>query len=45
MNNSEVFYILNEEKIKEEQLLKDIEAVEKYIGKEIWDIKIAEHID
>lgn len=34
-----------EEKLKEEQLLKDLESIEKYIGKEIWDVKAAEHID
>ncbi len=34
-----------EEKIKEKQLIEDIESVEKYIGKEIWDVKRAEHID
>ena len=31
-----------EEKLREEQLLKDLEEVEKYIGKEIWDIEHAE---
>ena len=28
-----------EEKMKEEQLLKDLEWAERYIGKEIWDIE------
>lgn len=31
-----------EEKEKEEQLLKDLTDVEKYISKEVWDIEIAE---
>lgn len=31
-----------EEKEKEQQLLKDFAEVEKYIGKEVWDIEIAE---
>lgn len=29
----------DEEKVKEEQLLKDLEWVEKYIGQEIWEIE------
>ena len=32
-----------EEKLKEEQLLKDLQEVERYIGKEIWDIQEAEY--
>ncbi|MBI4128019.1 MAG: hypothetical protein HY459_03015 [Parcubacteria group bacterium] len=32
-----------EEKTKEEQLLRDLAWVEKYVGKEIWDIEEAEH--
>ena len=28
-----------EEKVKEEQLLKDLEQIERYIGKEIWDVE------
>jgi len=31
--------ISQEEKQKEEQLMKDLERVEKYIGKEIWDVE------
>lgn len=32
-----------EERIKEEQLLKDLASVEQYVGKEIWDIEETEH--
>lgn len=31
-----------EEKTKEEQFLKDLEGVEKYIGKEVWDVEHTE---
>ena len=31
-----------EEKAKEVQLLNDLDSVEKYIGKEIWDVERAE---
>ncbi|MEK7634708.1 MAG: cohesin domain-containing protein [Patescibacteria group bacterium] len=34
-----------EEKNKEDQLIKDINLIESYIGKEIWDIKKTEYID
>lgn len=34
-----------EEKVKEEQLLKDLEDVERYIGKEMFDIEKAESIE
>lgn len=34
-----------EEKIKEDQLIKDINLIENYIGKEIWDVKKAEQIN
>ncbi len=37
--------ISDEEKEKEAQLLKDLDYVEKYIGKEIWDIEETEHVD
>lgn len=36
--------ISEEEKFKEEQLLKDLQEVEKYIGKEIWDIEKSEYM-
>ena len=32
-----------EEKLKEEQLIKDLQDVEQYIGKEIWDIEETEY--
>ncbi len=28
-----------EEKLREEQLLRDLDWVQKYIGKEVWDIE------
>jgi len=34
-----------EEKAKEERLLRDLEEIEQYIGKEIWDIEETEHTD
>jgi len=34
-----------EELLKETQLLEDLEMVEKRIGKEVWDVEKAEHID
>jgi hypothetical protein len=34
-----------EEKAKEKQTLKDLEAIEKHIGKEVWDIWGIEHTD
>ena len=34
-----------EEKVKEEQLLKDLAEVEQYIGKEVWEIEATEHVD
>ena len=34
-----------EEKIKEEQLLKDLAWAEQYIGKEVWDVEETEHSD
>lgn len=33
----------SEEKLKEEQLLKDLSEIERYIGKEIWDIEETEY--
>ncbi len=33
----------NQEQQKEEQLLSDLESVEKYIGKEIWDLEHLRH--
>ncbi|MBI2035109.1 MAG: hypothetical protein HYT12_00295 [Candidatus Liptonbacteria bacterium] len=33
----------SEEKQKESELLRDFEWVEKYVGKEIWEMKIGEH--
>ncbi len=32
-----------EEKVKEEQLLKDLAWAEQYIGKEVWDVEETEH--
>ena len=32
-----------EEQRREEQLLKDLDWVQKYIGKEVWDIEKVEH--
>ena len=34
-----------EEKKKEEQLLRDLDQVQRHIGKEIWDIKKVGHLD
>ncbi|MDO8530140.1 MAG: cohesin domain-containing protein [bacterium] len=36
--------ISQEEKLREEQLVKDLQEVEQYIGKEIWDIEASEYV-